>query len=164
MVGNGISSISSIFLHGTFFRRVHRSQSPKSNEDQRLQTSMTLGGSNRQPSMVEPASFKHFLVLAKNMFNILPAKIPNEQRTSFEFLYENSCPSFKQLLFATQGLLGKIMSQWAKAHEVDWTSLKYWDQATVASRTTRDDEDDESSGKWFKHKIFRKGGLYTGNF
>ena len=60
-------------------------------------------------------------------------------------------------------MLGKIMSQWAKAHEVDWKSLKYWDQATVASRTTRDDEDDESSGKWFKHRIFRKGGLYTGN-
>lgn len=29
------------------------------------------------------------------------------------------------------GMLGKIMSQWAKAHGVDWSSLRYWDQATV---------------------------------
>ena len=58
---------------------------------------------------------------------------------SFEFSawkMESMAPSSRA--FAPRGMLGKIMSQWAKAHQVDWSSLRYWDQATVAPRT--DDE------------------------
>ena len=28
-------------------------------------------------------------------------------------------------------MLGKIILNWAAAHEQDWASLKYWDQATA---------------------------------
>jgi hypothetical protein len=28
-------------------------------------------------------------------------------------------------------MLGKIILNWAEAHQQDWSSLKYWDQATA---------------------------------